>query len=107
MELMFRSWCSRLSESSWLWFSYYLNLFEDRSKRNQVSDEIMEENKGSVENCTCGAGVAVAVVSRVDCAVVTSCCTTADPGVTASDETVATRRKHIWSQEARLIPVQI
>lgn len=92
MELMFRSWRSWLAGSSWLWFSYYLNLFEDTG--HNVSDEMKEENKGSVENCTCGGAVAVAVASRADCAEATSCCTTADPGVTASDETAATGRKH-------------
>lgn len=55
----------------------------------------MEANKRSAEKCTCGAGVAVAVVSRADCAGVTSCCTTAEPGVTASDETAATCRKQM------------
>lgn len=35
LELMLSAWCSRLAGSSWLWFSYYLNLFKDRTLKTR------------------------------------------------------------------------
>lgn len=45
----------------------------------------------------------VAVVSRADCGGETSCCTMAELGVTASDETAATWEKHTAFDHSMLV----